>query len=234
VEIRERAWFFGEDKSYRDVQNTIFLSLDLESESWENLVQSRAEMDGQIRLTYDLNKGLRGGSRIALAFTERGGDLALTRSSLKVPRSYLPMGLVRLFSRLVDLTKPGTYAFSAYDVESRELVVRVLRVVGPTKAAGLRDSGPVFKIEDHVGLLPPATEVYADATGRILKVVHGDLVMRASSRTEVETIFKRQMADADGLYRRSLAEQEEAIRRLNALESGKTPPARQPRRGAPK
>jgi hypothetical protein len=214
VQIRERAWLFGEGQSYQDIQNTIFLSLDLRTESWENLVQSRAELAGKTQLIHDLNKAARGDNRLALSFTEHPGDMALTTAVRTVPTTYIPMALIRVFPRLVDLKKPRTYAFSSYNVENREMVIRVLKVIGRAKATGVQYSGPVYKVEDNEGLFPPVTEIYADEAGRILKVVQSNLTMFACTREEVDAVFKERMVMADALYKKSMAQQEEAWLKL--------------------
>jgi hypothetical protein len=74
-----------------------------------------------------------------------------------------------------------------------------------------------------VGLLPPAARIYTDSKGRILKVVRGEMVMLASSQSEVEKVFKQEMAEADDLYKRSMEQMEKAIRKLDASEQQRLP-----------
>lgn len=203
IEIEEKAWFFSEENTFKQLHNTIFLSQDMTRESWENIMEMQAERPEGIARTHQLLKGLRQADKLVMAYTENAGDLVLTNEVLEVSPSYISAALIRIFPRLVDLKTPQTYAFASYQTDTRALVLRTFRVVGPDRIEGLNHRGPIYKIEDSEGMVPPVSEIYVDQDGRILRVVSGDLIMVATKWEEVEILFKEKMAWADRLVKRA-------------------------------
>jgi hypothetical protein len=203
IEIEEKAWFFSEENTLKQLHNTIFLSTDMTRESWENIMEMQAERPEGIARTHQLLKGLRQADKLAMAYTKNAGDLTLTNEVLEISPSYISAALIRIFPRLVDLKTPQTYAFASYQSDTRALVLRTFRVVGPDRIDGLNHTGPVYKIEDSEGMVPPVSEIYVDKDGRILRIVAGDLVMIATQWKEVELIYKERMAWADRLVQRA-------------------------------
>lgn len=113
--------------------------------------------------------------------TEAQRDLAE-----QMDRTYLPMAMQSLVSRLVDLGRPASYAFASYAPQANELDVYTFTVVGPEE---IELDGR--KVQAVRALVRPAEDVeeqavWLDSAGRLLRrqVVGGEFLER-STRQEV-------------------------------------------------
>jgi len=119
-----------------------------------------------------------------------------TRSHQReIPRGiYLPKTLGVLAPRLIDRSKPGSWAFAQYDPATREVEMRTLTVKGPQS---IKLGGKTFKaveMTDRLGLGAPTVTMFLDAAGLPLKVVRPDgSVFQQTTGEAIRARFEREL-----------------------------------------
>ncbi len=142
----------------------MYASFDRKIERWE----TTTAVPGGKQLDYEL--GLKQNELLALQHIRRG--LVPKDSSLKAPtKIYLPLAMSPMLPRLLDRTKPGTYAFAQYDSRRRTFALRTVEVVGPRKITIGNRSFDTVLMRQQMSPDDPKADVYLAANGLPLKVV---------------------------------------------------------------
>lgn len=206
VRVVEQGWTFeGDGERQQTIQN-IFLSNDLQSESWQHSVVALlpAKPGEPTQLGYAYEEGARERDVLITAQLYAFGQTMVNNPHIKLPEGYCSKLLLRWFARLVDLSKPATYAFSTFDHQRGALVLRLIEVRG-------RGLGGGVTVIEREGLSGPATEMSYDASGRLLSMSGGGVRLeRADAASSMGRWSKQtQQAGADlqvlqTAYRKSL------------------------------
>jgi hypothetical protein len=202
IEIRQWGWLFNPDGSITHLQHDMFLATDLSFERWEDRLYVLPATQGNTprQLMVQAENAIREQDQLGVAYLPKPNAIEKRDKLITVEKAYASAAWNVLFPRLVDLSKPELYAFSSYNSERKGLVLRTLEVVGPTHVLIDGQQLQAFKIEDSEGLIPPKSETYVDRSGRLLRVVAGNLEMVATTAKYIEQHYGRKTAEAEDLF----------------------------------
>jgi len=235
VQIREWGWLFNPDGSTTHLEHDMFLATDLSFERWENrlYVLPPAQGTAPRQLLIDIENAIREGNQLGVAYLPRPNSLEKRDKLISVEKSYASAALNVLLPRLLDLSRPAVYAFSSYKSERRGLILRTLEVLGPARIQVDGQDVSAFKIEDSEGLIAPKTEIYADRSGKLLRVVVDRLEMMPATAHDIELRYGKKVAEAQDLFKKLQPQPPSPPPSTPGAESG-TPPGRRPQSPAPR
>jgi hypothetical protein len=100
---------------------------------------------------------------------------------------YLPRALGLILPRLLDLTRPASYAFATYSTQENKFKLRTFTVIGPEKImVGSRQVDAVHLTDVEEANEEVATDLWVDAKGVPLRIqAPGWPVIQVSSREEI-------------------------------------------------
>jgi hypothetical protein len=179
------------------MQHDMFLSDDLTFEKWENRVVTfaPAEKDQPRQTVYDYESGLRQDNQLIVAYMPQPNAPQLQDKVIEVENSYASAAWNSLLPRIVDLKKPGVYAFSSYNADRHGLVLRTIEILGTTPLdLGARRVNAT-KLQDSEGLIPPINEIDVDDKGRILRVSADPLEMLTTTKEYAEQKYSKQVGE---------------------------------------
>jgi len=121
---------------------------------------------------------------------KKAGEGVTVRPEDVVIPEYLPRALGEMLGRLIDLSKPGAYAFAVYNVETGDLDMRTYTVVGPeTITLGGRQVKAVRVLDRPAQDREPVT-TWLDVKGGLLRSrTPKGTVMELSSRAAILARF---------------------------------------------
>lgn len=228
VHVRQWGWLFSPDGSITHLENDMFLALDLSFERWDNrlYVLPSEQADPNPRLQITLENAVRESDQLGVAYLPKPNALEKRDQLMTVEKSYASAEWNLLFPRLVDLTKPELYAFSSYSSDTRGLVLKTLEVKGPTTVLIDGTQMAAFEIEDSEGLLPPASQIYVDASGKVLRVVASPIEMVTTTAKYVNDNYTKKVTEAQDRFKRAMPKT--ATPQPNAPTGQRTAPGRSP------
>ncbi|MCK4625295.1 MAG: hypothetical protein KAV00_08300, partial [Phycisphaerae bacterium] len=116
--------------------------------------------------------------------------------------AYLPEALSNLLPRLLDRSKPGTYAFAVYNPGKNDFDMRTVQVV---KTETIRMGPKNFKatrMTDQMSRQSPIVNLWVDEKGLLLRMqMPGGLVMERADRRIIAAKFAAELAELDKLRR---------------------------------
>jgi len=204
VAIHEWGWLFKPDKSITQLRNEMFLADDLTYSQWDNRVRiltPQASGKGH-HAALAVETGFRQHDKLLVSYTPNLNAGELKDKVIQVEPSFSSPAWFVLLPRIVDLTNPELYAFSAYSTDRRGLILRTFRVVGPARITLDGRTRSVIKLEDSEGSIPPISEINVDSAGRILRVSAGPLEMLATTRQYVDQHYKKRVDDALATFKK--------------------------------
>lgn len=204
IHVQEIGWLFQPDGGTTHMRNVMFLADDLSWEIWDNWVLTvLPPEDNQPRQSLlEVEQGLRTDETLLVAYSPAPNATELRDKAIEVDGTYASAAWHALLPRIIDLTKPEIYNFSAYNSSRRGLALRTYEVAG---ASSIRLDGrtvPAVRIEDSEGLIPPVNEIYVDNEGRLLRVVAGPLEMVQTSKRHIERRYADRVREANALMNR--------------------------------
>ncbi|MEE8171076.1 MAG: hypothetical protein V3T70_11070, partial [Phycisphaerae bacterium] len=213
VRVIEEGWTFdGEAVQY--LHDNLFLSADHDVEAWEHrvlaLVPAREKAPQTLALAHE--EGLRDGDALLTAQSYQFGKRPDNNEHLRLPEGYISRLLLRWLPRLVDLAEPALFAFSYFDHQRGALVLRTVEIKGRGDQPHAGRGGPAFLVVVREGLSGPASELHFDASGRLLRMTAGTLVMQPANADALErkwsterTRARRYMAELESEYQRTMS-----------------------------
>jgi hypothetical protein len=173
--LDSRVWMrvVQPDKTTQQLEVVSFAAADRSMEQWTATIRAAvvppaSKPAGVETLVVRLSKQ---GRTIDLNETLNGKAAPPVEKVLgeSMDRSYLPIAMQPLVSRLVDLGKPGSYAFAAFAPRAHELDVYTFTVVGPEQITwGGRKTqavrAAIRSAEDE-----EAQDVWLDKSGELLR-----------------------------------------------------------------
>lgn len=202
--VREWGWLFNADGSITHLEHDMFLALDFSFERWDKrLYELPAEQPNANRqLQVSLENAVRESDQLGVAYLPRPNAIEKRDKLITVEKSYSPAAWNVLFPRLIDLTKPELYAFSAYNSDRRGMVLRTLDVQTLDKILIDGQQISAYKIEDSEGLLPPASQIFVDTHGKVLRLVAGPVEMVATTGKYIDEKYSAKVAEAQDLFKK--------------------------------
>jgi hypothetical protein len=199
LRVREQSWRFGDDGSALFTSIDLFSSEDLRSDLYE-ITHSRVPplptVGGGPALLPEttVDQCIREGNQLVCSFRS-SLDVALPdpRRPLALDESYLGLAWVRVLPMLVGSSPGAPLAFVTYDVASRAAVTQVIEPLGPRP---LPEGGEAFAYLARDGFSSRSTLLYADASGRMLRLESGDLVLRRSDPRTIDEAFRARRQSA--------------------------------------
>ena len=202
--IREWGWLFKPDKSITQLRHEMFLADDLVYATWDNRVRTLIPQnaDRGAKSTISVETGLRQHDKLLVSYTPVFSTGELKDKVIQVEPSFASPAWFVLLPRIVDLTKPELYAFSAYSSDRHGLILRTFRVAGPTQVTLDGQTRSAIKLEDSEGLIPPISEIDVEPTSQILRVSAGPLEMLATTRQYVDQHYKSRVDEALATFKK--------------------------------
>lgn len=195
VGLHQEGWIFDAGGAVRIQVTQMFLSDDMAYERWDMRTRILIPAAGNVpmRVEQTIEQGVREQDRLLIAYTKPGNVEKLEDRTIAVSPSFAPVAFFTLLPRLLDAKNPQTYAFAAYNSERHGLVVRSIRVVGSQDILVDGRSARVTRIEDSEGLIPPVSEIYVDAQGRLARVVAGNVEMIGTPKSKIVAMYSEKM-----------------------------------------
>ncbi|MFH1417773.1 MAG: hypothetical protein ABII12_05735 [Planctomycetota bacterium] len=200
IRIRERGWTFHEDGRAVRTQTAMFVSSDLLTERWKTSVTTLLPADGAMppRLENTWEEGLRSGDVLLTSQARSLGEPPKQNEAIRVPKTYISRLFVRLLPRLLDdLAKPRHLAFTTFDHQRTDLIVRVVELKGQDTRPDRRFGGKAYRIDEREGSAGEPSSLFFDETGRLLMIRTGNLTMLSSDRDDLERQFADRIAEAE-------------------------------------
>lgn len=184
LRVRERSWRFADDGTVRFSRLDLFCSDDLASELIESeLVQIPAPDVRPQQLLIKTDQVVR---KDDVLIVSRRTNLDLRLPEPAKPLSTGPVYLSLAWSRLLPLLMADApqeqHAFAVFSPESRALLSQLVTPLGQRTIDGAAVSA--FTVRE--GLVEPTSTLFADASGRLVRLEAGELLVRRASREEIE------------------------------------------------
>lgn len=97
---------------------------------------------------------------------------------------YFDLAWARLVCGLMLTAPAEPHGFCVYDLESRSVIAQIITPLGARRVSGF-DSN-TWGFASRVGMLKQATEVDVDRTGRLVRIVAGDLTIQRAAAAQIE------------------------------------------------
>ena len=165
----------------RLMRREMFTTADRKLERWREQWQA-----GSGKLARNgAEDGLRDGDMI-VCHIDTGGQIRTNKPKKAPMRIYLPRAMGMLLPRLVDLTKPASYAFATYTSLANDFDMRTLTVVGPDKLTTLAGAVEAVRIVDRPAEDEEPATVWVARGGQVLRMQSADgFVMDAATEAAV-------------------------------------------------
>lgn len=217
LRIKERGWIFDASGSVVRTQRNMFLTLDRENEAWQ-VSETRfvPALSGRpAALLASLEDGLRTKDLLLSSRVPQLGLPAVQHPPLRLPPSYLSHALVRLLPRLVgDLGTPRVLAFTTFDDQRADLVVRLVELKGEEAPPDTAHSGPLYRLDEREGLAGEAASIYVDEDGRVVQLRAGPVTMNVEPWPGLQREFGTRIERAEREMSRLEKDFEEAESRF--------------------
>ena len=116
--------------------------------------------------------------------------------------AYLPEAFSALLGRLVDRSKPASYAFAVYNPSKNEFDMRTVRVVGAETIRIGAKAVKATRLTDQMSAQAPTANLWVDEKGMILRMrMPNGLTMERADRRTVAAKFAAELAELEKLRR---------------------------------
>ncbi len=235
LQMLQRGWMFNTDGSATYFEESKFTADDGTFGEWRNLSQTMPskQVDPKQRVVASVESGIRRNDQLVVESVQQVGVYHKQTKAIQISPSYAPSAWPLILPRVVDLNKPEVYAFSMYDPQRRGLILRVLRVAGPTfvQVGGQRTAAS--KIEDSEGLVPPISEIDVDKNGLPLRLATPTVEMTRTTQAEVEREFGPRIKATQEIFRKNAGNAPAASPAGKAAATPPNPAAQQKTRRTP-
>jgi len=201
IEVHERGWLFTDAGVARRHDQLLFVSENLERESWKNIIASLVPADKgrPQRLDVAEEEGIRTREALLSSQCYQTGMSPTANPALQLPPSYISRGIIRMFPRLIgELDRPRMLVFAHFDHGRAGLVFLIEELKGltePPENTPVR--GNVYLIEEREGLAAEPSRIYVNEKGEVVLVKLGTMTMRRSALPELERQFTGRVKAAE-------------------------------------
>ena len=121
-----------------------------------------------------------------------------------VPKTLLPAYLPRAFDlvalRLIDRSKPRSFAFAVYNPAAHDFDLRTIRIVGPEKITLGGRQLSATRLTDQMAADAPVANVWVDSKGLLLRMRTAEgLTVERAERKAVIGKFAAELLELDGI-----------------------------------
>ncbi len=184
--FRIKTWIMMTfDAKTLKLHRNMFATADRSVETWNETAGVKSS-GSDVKMT---EKGAKSGSRIDCEITV--GDKKIAQKPAAAPAAhYLPRGMAWLLRRMVDLSKPGSYAFATYNGRKGNFNMRTFTVIGPEQIEAGGRKVNAIRVTDQLTAESQAADMWVDSSGKLLIMKTSDgLVMETASENAVERRF---------------------------------------------
>ena len=201
LRVRERSWRFARDGTVRYTRLDMFTSFDMQNELIENQLTQVPAPDVQPQELYvKTDRVIRKEDVLFSSFTT-SLDTSLPNPSppFEVGPAYLDMSWTRVLPGLLFTAPPEPHAFAVYSTETRAISSLIIKYLGERNLPD--GGGQAYAFEVREGLINKPAMMYVDQYGNLIYLKAGDLVIKRSTRDEIERMYGPRRDDARRRFR---------------------------------